>query len=515
MMGEVASSNRKGLHALRWEGWRYAHLILPVVFFVLMLAYFPFRERFEFDLDEGLNAMKALLVRSGYPLYSQVWSDQPPLLTYLLAACFRLFGANVDAGRILVLCLSTLLMGCAVQYLRMTWGVWHALAGGVFIILLPFYPSLSVAIMVGLPSIAFAMLSLLLLEFWHQRRWEGWLILSALALGLSVLTKLFTGFLAPIFVIGLLLDERARQRDSRSWKRMLRPALAWSLVFGAVSAGLGLILVGPAYLSQLVTTHLFARQEASFIELTAAQSISWYLRDAWPFLLLGGIGCIFVILERRWRSFYLLAWAVVAYLLLSLHAPVWYHHQFLITIPAAILSAVAAGEVMQVIPRVVRSRAFVSGRALLALLALAGCVVILGARARLTYYSFALPAPLIPPEAPTGGHETDFLAGMATYATKTHWVVTDMPMYAFRLGLPVPPPLAAITDKRLASGEVSEEQIIQVIEEYQPEQVLLGRFNLPAVEAYLKKDYRRIYQWGRRRLYLHGELKRSLETDQP
>jgi len=104
---------------------------------------------------------------------------------------------------------------------------------------------------------------------------------------------------------------------------------------------------------------------------------------------------------------------------------------------------------------------------------------------------------------------------MATYAAHTHWVVTDMPMYAFRAGLLVPPPLAAITDKRLASGEATEEQIIQVIEEYQPEQVLLGRFDLPAVEAYLKKDYRRIYQWGRRRLYLHGELKRSLETDQP
>jgi len=149
--------------------------------------------------------------------------------------------------------------------------------------------------MVGLPSIAFALLSLLLLELWHQRRQEGWLVLSALALGLSVLTKLFTGFLAPIFVIGLLLDERRRLGNSRSWARMLRPALLWSLVFGAACAGLGLILVGPAYLGQLITTHLFARQEASFIELSASQSISWHLRDAWPFLLMGGIGCAFAV----------------------------------------------------------------------------------------------------------------------------------------------------------------------------------------------------------------------------
>jgi len=498
----------------RWW-WRMLHLALPLAFLAAMLIFFPFRQRFEFDLDEGLNAMKALLVARGYPLYTQVWSDQPPLLTYLLAACFRVFGASVDAGRILVLLFSTLLLAAVVHYLRMTWGLWHALAGGLFIILLPFYTSLSVAIMVGLPSIAFACLSLLALAAWQQYRQERWLVVSALLLGISVLIKLFTGFLAPIFALGLLLEERARLVDAHSWRRVLRPALLWSLIFGAVTAGAGLLLVGPADLSQLITTHLAARQGAAFISLTEDQPISWYLRDAWPFLLLGGLGCVFAALERRWTSFYLLAWAGVAYLLLSFHAPVWYHHQFLITIPAAILAAIAAGEGIRVIPHVLRSRAFLSGRTLLAALALVGFIAVLGARARLTYYSFAMPASLIPPEAPTGGHETDFLAAMARYTTNTHWVITDMPMYAFRVGLLVPPPLAAITDKRLSSGEITEEQIIQVIEKYQPEQVLLGRFDLPTVEAYLKKDYRRIYRWGRRRLYLYGELKSSLEVDQP
>ena len=194
MMREIANSGQNRSSTLQLALWRYVHLSLPVAFIVLMFVYFPFRDRFEFDLDEGLNAMKALLVARGYPLYSQVWSDQPPLLTYLLAACFRVFGANIDAGRTLVLLLSTLLMASAVQYLRISWGVWHALAGGLFILLLPFYTSLSVAVMVGLPSIAFAVLSLLFLEYWHQRGREGWLILSALALGLSVLTKLFTVF---------------------------------------------------------------------------------------------------------------------------------------------------------------------------------------------------------------------------------------------------------------------------------------------------------------------------------
>jgi hypothetical protein len=82
-------------------------------------------------------------------------------------------------------------------------------------------------------------------------------------------------------------------------------------------------------------------------------------------------------------------------------------------------------------------------------------------------------------------------------------------MYAFRAGLPVPPPLAAMTGKRIASGELTEAMIIQTIEDYKPEQVLLGRFDLPAVESFLRQDYRRGYQWGRKVLYLHGELKRN------
>jgi hypothetical protein len=55
---------------------------------------------------------------------------------------------------------------------------------------------------------------------------------------------------------------------------------------------------------------------------------------------------------------------------------------------------------------------------------------------------------------------------------------------------------------------LTEAQIIEAIETYRPEQILLGRFELPAVETYLKDDYKRVYQWGRKTLYFHGELKR-------
>jgi len=484
---------------------RFAYFLLPLAFLLAMFFIFPFRERFEFDLDEGLNAMKALLVARGYPLYTQVWSDQPPVLTYLLAGVIRLFGANIDAARSLILVLSFLLMAAATHFLRISWGLWHALAGALLIFMLPFYTALSVAVMVGLPAIALAMLSLLAQELWHQSHHERWIVLSALLLGLSVLTKLFTGILVPIFAIGIYLGEHKEP----SWSLRLRPVLLWCLVFGLVTGGLGLILVGPANLSQLVATHLFARQDRAFQALTKSQSINWHLGGAWSVLVLGGIGSLFAVIERRWSSLYLLAWAATAYGLLLFHAPVWYHHQFLITIPAAILAGIGVGECARWIPQLIRTRAWISPRSLLVFLALVSFGVTLSARARLTYHTFILPAYLIPPEAASEGREEPFLAEMTSHMSKTEWVVTDLPMYSFRAGLPVPPPLAAMTGKRIASGELTEAMIIQTIEDYKPEQVLLGRFDLPAVESYLRLDYRRLYQWGRKVLYLHGELKRN------
>ena len=76
----------------------------------------------------------------------------------------------------------------------MVWGYQHALVGTLILILLPTYLGLSVSVMIGLPAIAFAVLSLLALTAWHQYRKYLWLILSALALCLSVFTKIFPAF---------------------------------------------------------------------------------------------------------------------------------------------------------------------------------------------------------------------------------------------------------------------------------------------------------------------------------
>lgn len=508
---------RQPTFVLAGRNWlRSWHLVLPLIFFAIMFLYYPFRETFEFNYDEGGNVMKALLVARGYPLYSQVWSDQPPLLTYLLAVCIRLFGTDVNAARVVMLLFSTLLMAAATHFLHLEWGDWHALAGFLLIFLLPFYNLLSVSIMIGLPAIALALLSLLALYYWHMHRGVVWLWLSALALCLSVSIKLFTGFLAPIFALGILLDEmlneRSRLGGSASRGAWLRPALLWSLIFAALILAAAVFFVGPANLPQLITSHLEARQVQDFIAVNESEPLSLHLRDARLILLLAGIGCLFVLVERHWLSLYLIAWVAVGYLLLAVQIPVFFHHTLLITVPAAMLAGIAVGEAILWIarvPQLLRSHGLLSWRTLLSVLALIIFAASVIERAPETFLSFPRRSALMTQAALTAWPQQEqmFLTKMANHMAETHWVVTDLPMYAFRVGLVTPPYLSFVTAKRLSTGELTEEKIIAVIQEYQPEQVLIGRREFPMVKQFLQEDYRLIYERGKRFLYFRKDLK--------
>ncbi len=478
--------------------------LLPLAFFLTIILFYPFRQRFEFDPDEGSSAMMALLLMRGFPLYSQIWSDHPPLFIYLLAGAFRLFGLHIDVGRVLVLLLSTLFLWSAWCFLQRTWGILPALAGVALVSLLPYYISLSVSVMIGLPAIALAGLSMLALVAWHQQRWQGYLVISAILLALSVLTKIFTGFLAPIFIIGILLGEKSRGRIPQSWAGYL-PAILWSGVFTLFSGGLGVALMGVKNLSPLITTHILAWRSQSYIVNPEVQSITYLMRPAWPILILALPGVVFIYRQRRWISLYPLSWAVMAYLLLIFQVPVWYHHQLLITLPAAMVGGIGVGESGRLFFEKVRHRSLNLATWIYAAILL-GFIFVSAERARSIYLDFVLPADRIEPAAQPAARETVLLSQMAHYAPQVKWVVTDLPIFPFRLGLPTPPPLANISEKRLASGELSEAQIIAYIQEYRPEMVLVGRFKLLAVESAIRKDYKLIYTWGRKHLYLRRDL---------
>ena len=498
-------SGIKSAKAIQWV-W---HLLVPFLFVSVVLLFFHTRGRFEFDTDEGINLIKALLVEKGYPLYSKVWSDQPPLLTYLLALGIHFFGYRVEVARNIVFLLSLGLLWAAFEFVQLNWKRSYAYAGCLLIFLLPKYLVLSLSVMVGLPSISLAMISLLFLALWHKKRRYFWLIFSAIFMSLSTLTKLMIGFLVPIFVIGILVAEYIRFLSTSNWRNLFLPAAVWSAIFVAIFLGTLAVAIGPTNISQLLENHL---------DMTKIQyyenpqfTINFHLKESWPFLFLAIPGTIFAVRSRRWEILYLAAWLITAYILLLFYQPVWYHHQLYVTIPAAILGGIAVVEGVDLCLQVVRKHYNPDSMGWVRVLSLVGTLfaVFLFVRAPEPITVLSGPPSLKTAGLGLGGKTEKIYLSMHDFAPQTHWVVTDLPMFAFRAGLPVPPEIAVITEKRLYTGHLTEAQILDALIEYQPEQVLFGRFILPGLDDYLETNYSLVLSRNNLRLYIRNDLLHS------
>ena len=166
-------------------------VLASILFFLIVLLYFPFREKIQFDTDEGLNLMRSMLVSMNHPLYSEVSSDQPPLFTYLLVFLFKFTGFEVNPARILVLFFSTLLIWSCAQTIQIIWGNLAAAMFMPIMILAPRYIQLSASVMIGLPSISLVCLSILVITIWYDNKLDRFLFLSGCFLALSGLIKLF------------------------------------------------------------------------------------------------------------------------------------------------------------------------------------------------------------------------------------------------------------------------------------------------------------------------------------
>jgi hypothetical protein len=491
---EQTASQINVLNAARQVFWAF---FVALAFFLFMYSLFPFQEIFEIDPDEGQNAMISLMINRGYSLYSEIWSDHPPLFPYLLDYWLRFFGYEIHTARIMVLLFSSILIGSAYQFLKTAWSTRHAIAGLILIVLLPYYSQLSVSLMIGLPAIALAMFALTGLQIWHKQRSYVWLIISATALVLSLYVKLFTLILVPIFMIGIYSDGR-NERKRHTWHSLPRSLQIWLFAFVSFVLLIGLTLIGPGGIAQLVGFYMRSVQIESYLEAAKIYDINWFLRESLPLLVLASTGGIYTIVEKNWSSIYLVAWTVLAYLTLRWQIPVWYHHQLLITIPAAMLAGIAIGQSISTIQQLFKKKGGTILLYSLAIISMSMLILSLVMRIPETLRDFSAPDVLLE-------RERMFLVRSSNHAAETKWFVTDTPMYAFQIKASVPPNLTVFSDKRILSGNLSEEHVLSAISEYQPEQVFFGRFNFPTVKEYIQEDYRLLYQRGKRSLYLRQE----------
>ena len=487
-----------------------APLAGAALFCGLLFLFYPYRTTFQFDTDEGVNLIKARLVEHGYRLYAEVWSDQPPVFSLALARLFPWVQQDLNAARNLVLASAGLLVASLAFVVQRVWGAWQALLAVFLLLLTPFVPALSVSVMIGLPALALAFASLACLVHWHSHPRPIWLLISGLLLGLSVLTKLFTGFLAPVFLAGIVLDASRRtggEAGERSWRAAVSPLLMWSLAFGLVLAGTGLLVVGPAHLVELVAPHLAAGESDYYTAYQREFSLGGMLTGALPIFGLALLGVWGALRRRQWLALYPLAWTLGGLGMLLVLSPVWYHHTLLLTLPAVCLAAGGLGEAFSSLARLLRRKQASLAQVTSTIAGLGLLAILLWQRLPPVWEEFNHQPYFIALQSAQPAREQVILDEIAPYRAQVQWMFTDLPMFAFQSEILVPPELAVLTSKRLASGELPQAEIARLVTAYRPEIILLERFEYPGLEALLSADYTLYSSHLDTLLYLRADLK--------
>jgi tetratricopeptide (TPR) repeat protein len=225
--------------------------------------------------------------------------------------------------------------------------------------------------------------------------------------------------------------------------------------------------VGLQHLQQLLAVHLAARRAgiASGAVVTDAAMLWANVARDWEILALGvlGLGCMLV--RRRFELLIFPAWAAAAVYALATHSPLWYHHHLLLSVPVSACAGVAAGELFTRRPWP-RLRAGGLAHAVVRLAAAVGLAVL--AAALLQGRKREDTSLLVSSDRDRFAVEV-----MREYADGTHWVLADRPMFPFRAGLTTPPNTAVFTHKRILSGALTPGDLVDAVDRFQPEQVLL------------------------------------------
>ena len=449
-----------------------ATLVVALLCFGWLSQVSPWIGVYQIDPDEGLNLGKAALVAAGYRPYGEIWNDQGPILTYLLSGLQFIAPNDTYAARLLVIGMASLLLASLYATIRRDGGHVAAFVAVVLLATSPYFVRLSSAVMIGLPAMSLAMLALAVINT-GSRRAALRTAVSGLLFGLSLQTKLFTFTIVPallVAVTGLPATNLGRKAVHLAGIWIVACVLAFALV-AAISGEIPLRnLVEPHLASELRTGYALARS-LSVIWETLLQSAA--------ILIPGVLGLLALpfLPKLRKGSFVLPAiWLATGFLALSLHHPVQTHQVLLLVVPLAWIAALFIAS----FGGLVASFSRLPPRAAPAVsVALAACAA--------AYGLFTLPSrgALAAPQSA----ELSRLA-VEVYAPLGGWVVVDQPLAAFRNGLLVPPELVVFSQKRLMTGNLTNEDLIASIERRRPTQVVFQRFRIPeAVSARLVDDY--------------------------
>jgi hypothetical protein len=474
--GRICTASLPCRYLLRRLIKRYPDLLAAGAYLVVALVWIQtMPDTARLDRDEGFNIMKAALVERGYQLYSQIWSDQPPLFTHLLVGWRKLFGPGDGAARSLVAILVSI--GLASVGRIATWIARNPRAGLLAVVLLVAarsVPKLSMAVMIGLPAISVALLSVWLMI--AAARWRfGWLLLPVCGalFACSMQIKLFTFILAPMAIyvcirafgeIHSVVEENPRLTPRRQSRIFVAIGL---LVLGFVTTTFFISpWRDPAWQQQLIRTHMKTGLPTDDSQYDSLRSIVMrFLEDA-PLMIAFFTTILLAGREHFRRSLPMVVWMATSIIVLSQANPLWGHHRVMFSIPAAIITATAT---LAILDRINLSPNPSQAQRRDGWITKIVLTIALGYGSASLIYSFVRLG-----REREDTMDAEVLAELKKRSSQSQWVLSDDPHIVHAAGMLTPPETAVLSLKRL-QRELTEERLGEISNAYQPKLLLFAR----------------------------------------
>lgn len=435
--------------------------------------------------DEGAYLMWTRLAVDGYPLYTETRAVQPPLFFEWIGLAFRLAGQTVQAGR------WAMLVGFALLAAALSWlayrsrGWFAALVALVLLSLSPLIFTYSRLVMAEVPVTGLAVASLAFVFIFLDRRQKGWLFVSGLVLGLSLMIKaLYPFMVAPVGL--LLLWPAIRPAGSgRRWSEFILNSLIW---------GTGVVIPLIAVLLLYDAGAMYDQAVAFRADLRAAIPVSWpvtwtqfalFLKSHWGFWLLAFGSIILTVLPARFRNviepglprelsarIVWLVWLVVAVLTLVWHTPLFYQHLVVLAPPLILLGASFIADVVAMW-QIGQNRLILK---LVLALIIAAAAFNVPAMIKANQQTAAIV---------TGGREQEALALIKAVSGPDDFLMGDSQLLIFMAGRRTPPPLGDVALVAIKAGWQTSGRMISLNQEFQAPAVVQWSLRLPWLPEYL------------------------------
>lgn len=397
--------------------------------------------------DEGMEMMKACLLVKGHPLYREIWSDQPPLFTWLIAAVLGLFDKCWVPRLISCLGLLTILFGWSLLLAK----THSLLAAFVFILILcAIHPTLllAISVMQEIPMLACGSLALLCL-LWPTpltglRFWTSVVFASA-----AVLIKL-TGMVIVLVAIMILWSDRDRcgTFGSNTWIR-------WAF-YCCIFIGPILIIGTVGHLDMILVPHLVSVDVAASIAVSEVVPTNKHLASHSLYIWMGVLGLIVTLRAPRENAGMLLFFVLEA-AMFSFLRPWWSYYWIGIGIVIGYFAGIAVDFAWR---KTCSCRRQFQGLALIA------------AFAGLCYFAGHVGANMLEVRAEVlhvGAQNSPVVVKrIKSLSLSQYGIIDGDPMILVWAGKLTLPTRAIVSKKRLWSGNISYEEIEYQWAKYKP-----------------------------------------------